>query len=58
MLSEQIKKKIIRKSIFYAHCKHCNKYLESEHLNQLVWNLDVHQNNCKQNPKEEVEKND
>ncbi len=49
MLSKQIKKKKITRSIFYAHCKHCGKYLESEHLNQLVWNLDVHQNNCKQN---------
>ena len=50
MESKQIKKKVVTKEIYYAHCKFCIKYVESEHLDQLVYNLKTHEDSCKDNP--------
>lgn len=50
MKSTQIKKKVIEKVYYYANCKFCeDKYLESLHLSQLVYNLKAHEDRCSEN---------
>ncbi len=58
MESKQIKKDTIKKDIYSANCKYCNKYLESFYLNQLIWNLKSHEDRCKKNPRNKEIKNE
>lgn len=51
MKNKEFKKKEVKKKVYYGYCKYCNKYFESEHLNQMHYNFDAHETSCNDNPK-------
>ena len=54
----QIRKKIVKKLIYYIECPRCNKKMESEFEDQLKYNYKTHLKYCSKSTKlKEVKKN-